>query len=264
MSEMKKGILAVSFGTCCTEAREKTIDRMEEEMRLRYPDRSCYRAISSDAVREEISLSGGSSIDDAEAALKRMAADGVNEVLIQPVFMIRGIEYDRLLQTARGCRPLFASVCMGDPLLAMREDRLQMIQIITQEIALPREETLVLMGHGSEHAGGSAYGSLDRQFKEMGYPHIFVGTVKGDPSFGTVMRRLKKRHTGHVTLAPLLMTAGEPALRDLAGEGEESWKNRLEAEGFPVTCIPRGLLEYPRVRNLILDHMESAEEIDMR
>ena len=40
----KQAILAVSFGTSYPETREKTIDRIEEDMRQAYPDDTVYRA----------------------------------------------------------------------------------------------------------------------------------------------------------------------------------------------------------------------------
>ena len=39
----KQAILAVSFGTSYPETREKTIDRIEEDMRQAYPDDTVYR-----------------------------------------------------------------------------------------------------------------------------------------------------------------------------------------------------------------------------
>ena len=37
----KQAILTVSFGTSYSETREKTIDRIEEDMRQAYPDDTC-------------------------------------------------------------------------------------------------------------------------------------------------------------------------------------------------------------------------------
>ncbi len=261
MTEIKKGVLAVSYGVCGREIREKTIDRMEADMRARYPDRLLYRAFTGDAVRTQIGQNEGLPFDDPAAAFKRMAADGINEVLVQPVFVTGGAENEKLIQTARGSRPLFASVFLGRPLMAMSGDRLQIVQIMTQTFALQRDEGLILMGHGSEHAGSSAYASLDRQFKDMGYPNVYVATQEGAPSYGTVMRKLKKTSLRKVTVTPLFMAADAGVADDLAGDQDESWKSRLETDGFSVTCSVRGLLEYPRVRNLLLDHMEQAEEV---
>ena len=46
----KKGLLAVSFGTSINEARERTIDVLEADMRSANPDRTLYRAWTSKMI----------------------------------------------------------------------------------------------------------------------------------------------------------------------------------------------------------------------
>ena len=49
------------------------------------------------------------------------------------------------------------------------------------------------MGHGTEHFANSIYAALDYQFKDTGYPNIFVGTVEGYPELENVKKLLKKQ-----------------------------------------------------------------------
>ena len=60
-------------------------------------------------------------------------------------------------------------------------------------------------------------------------------------------------------LAPLMIVAGDHAKSDMAGEGEESWKNQLQARGFDVIPVLKGLGEYPQVREMIAEHAKAAE-----
>ena len=57
-------------------------------------------------------------------------------------------------------------------------------------------------------------------------------------------------------------------LRKLAGEGthidnvpEDSWRRRLEAEGYETACVLTGLGEYPAVRALFVEHARQAEQL---
>ncbi len=261
MTEMRKGILAVSFGTSYEKAREKTLDRIEEDMRLRYPDRPLYRAWTSKIIREKIRQRDGIEIDDVSGALEKMAADGIHDVLVQPTFVISGHEYELMLKEVRSRRHLFARISVGSPLLTLNDDKIHVIEILVKELVPKRDEALVLMGHGSDHHANSVYASMGREFKNLGYPNVFVGTVEGTPTLGTVMRNLKKTNLKSVTLAPFMMVAGDHALNDLAGENENSWKNRFEEEGYPVKCILKGLGEYEGIRELLIEHMQRAEEI---
>ncbi len=261
MSEWKKGILVVSFGTSYEETRRKTLDRIEQDVQARYPDRPVCRAFTSGKIREKLRTRDGIEIPDVTGAMEKMAEDGINEVYIQPTFVIRGHEYDQMISEARSCRPLFARVFAGSPLLSLREDRTRVIQILAQELQLKKEQAYVLMGHSSDHPSNSVYASLDRELKTLGYPNIFLGTVEATPTFGTVMRKVKKLHPEQVVLAPFMMVAGNHALNDLAGEQEDSWKSRFEQEGFSVSCSMRGLGEYEEIRALLIEHLEEAAEL---
>ena len=44
-----------------------------------------------------------------------------------------------------------------------------------------------------------------------------------------------------------MLVAGDHALNDMAGDGPESWKSRLEAAGYETECVLHGLGENPAV-----------------
>jgi sirohydrochlorin cobaltochelatase len=52
--------------------------------------------------------------------------------------------------------------------------------------------------------------------------------------------------------------AGKHGAQDMAGPAADSWKSRLEAEGFSVMPDLRGLAEGPEFVELWLDRLEGA------
>ena len=114
------------------------------------------------------------------------------------------------------------------------------------------------MGHGTTHHANSVYAALDYQFKNSGSPNVYLGTVEAYPSMETILSMLREERPARITLAPFMIVAGEHARNDMAGEGEESWKKRLEKEGFEVACVMKGLGEYPAVRKLLARHLKEA------
>lgn len=76
------------------------------------------------------------------------------------------------------------------------------------------------------------------------------------------LRRLKERpQVRRVELRPLMTVAGDHAKNDLAGDEEDSWRRRLEAEGYETACVLTGLGEYPAVRALFVEHARQAEQL---
>ena len=76
--------------------------------------------------------------------------------------------------------------------------------------------------------------------------------MNGEPSLGTIIPRLDSLNPRKVILAPLMITAGSHAVRDLSGDSPDSWKSRLMRAGFSVECVMKGLGEYEAVRRLFV------------
>lgn len=259
MNHPTTGILIVSFGTSHADTRARTIQAIEEEVRKAYPDIPVYQAWTSHMIIRKLQDTTGESIPTVKEALDQMASDGIRQVYIQPTHIINGIENDRMIEDAQAFRDQFTSLSFGAPLLSSTEDLKETVRIIAKTYAgLNQDEALVLMGHGSDHDSNTAYAALDYLFKDMGYPHIHVGTVEAYPSLDQVFCRLKEHPARALHLAPLMIVAGDHARNDMAGESEDSWMSQCQKAGYPVTCHLKGLGEYPAIRRMFLSHLQAA------
>ena len=149
------------------------------------------------------------------------------------------------------------------PLLTAAEDYAALGRALMEALPAQRADTAVLyMGHGSEHQANSAYALMEYAFHDLGRKDVVIGTVEGYPGFGEALRRLKERpQVRRVELRPLMTVAGDHAKNDLAGDEEDSWRRRLEAEGYETVCVLTGLGEHPAVRALFVEHARQAEQL---
>ena len=76
-----------------------------------------------------------------------------------------------------------------------------------------------------------------------------------------VRSRLKRRQVRRVTLAPLMIVAGDHAKNDLAGDGPDSWKSILVRDGYEVEADLRGLGEVPAVQAQFAAHCLSGKPL---
>lgn len=258
MEQTKRAILVVSFGTSYADTCRKTIEQIENDIRDAYPQYRIYRAWTSGMIRRKLLKRDGVRIFDVKEAMEQMHADGITQVVVQPTHVINGIENDRMTADVHSCEQLFEHVVIGTPLLTSREDNERVIRAVAEELHPSDEETVVLMGHGTEHFSNSIYAALDYQFKDMGYSNIFMGTVESYPSFDTLMRQMSASEQKRLILAPFMIVAGDHATNDLAGEEDDSWKNQFEQAGFSVQCVLKGLGEYPAIRQVLLEHTRTA------
>ena len=84
-------------------------------------------------------------IDTVSEALKRMAADGMEDVIVQPTHIINGIENDRMMEDLMENMSLFKRIRVGKPLLSSVEDYKKSIHAVMAETELRDGEMLVLM-----------------------------------------------------------------------------------------------------------------------
>lgn len=256
---MKKGILIVSFGTSHLDTLEKTIAVIEREAAEKFPRAGVYRAFTSSVIIRKLKRTAGLAVDTVGEALERMAADGVEEVIVQPTHIINGIENDAMMESLMEHMGLFRQIRAGKPLLSTVDDYKKSVHAVMTETELDLDEMLVLMGHGTDHHANSAYPTLEYTFHALGYTQVLVGTVESFPELNNVMARLEISGKKKAVLMPFMLVAGDHAKNDMAGE-EDSWKSRLEEEGYEVRVILKGLGELEGIRKIFLEHIEEAAE----
>ncbi len=253
-------ILAVSFGTSHADTREKTIDRIEEDIQKAYPDDKVYRAWTSKMIIKKIWNRDGVKIFNVKEAMEQMKADGIKNVLVQPTHVINGIENDLMQEDVKAYADAFESISFGTPLLTTEEDNIRVAKAVAEDLQPGKENALVLMGHGTSHYANSVYAALDYRFKDMGYDNIFLGTVEAYPSLVSLMKQVHAYHPKKVILAPFMIVAGDHAKNDLSSEEEDSWRSQFEKEGFQVECLLKGLGENETIRQIFIDHIEEARK----
>ena len=253
-------ILAVSFGTSHADTREKTIDRIEEDIRKAYPDDKVYRAWTSKMIIKKIWNRDGVKIFNVKEAMEQMKADGIKNVLVQPTHVINGIENDLMQEDVKAYADAFESISFGTPLLTTEEDNIRVAKAVAEDLQPGKENALVLMGHGTSHYANSVYAALDYRFKDMGYDNIFLGTVEAYPSLVSLMKQVHAYHPKKVILAPFMIVAGDHAKNDLSSEEEDSWRSQFEKEGVQVECLLKGLGENETIRQIFIDHIEEARK----
>lgn len=246
---MKKAIIEASFGTSHTDALENSVLALKRTFEERFPDYEVFVALTSKMVLSALKKQG-ISFDTADEMLARLKEDSFDEIIIQPTHIIPGIEYEMLLNAAEKFKGDFVGIKVGEPLLESKTDMEKVCRIIAEKFP---DETVVLMGHGTEHSANEAYTEFRKVCTELGFDNIYTATVEAEPTLDDVIGELKLCGKKKVTVMPLMLVAGDHAKNDMAGE----WKEQLEAAGFEVNCVLKGLGEYPEIREIYCEHIKN-------
>lgn len=254
-----KAILIVSFGTSYEDTRKLTIEAIEHDIERACPDYHIYRAWTSKMIMAKLLKRDGIKISNVREAMERMTVDGITDVIVQPTHVLNGIENDFMKEDALFYKKYFSSITFGNPLLTTEADNTAVVAAITQEFStLAKTEALVLMGHGTTHFSNSVYAGLNYQLCDLGYSNIFIGTVESYPAIASMLSSVKEYQAERVILAPFMIVAGDHAKNDMASDKEDSWRTHFEQAGYPVSCVLKGLGEYPAIRDLFVTHVKEA------
>lgn len=246
-------LLVVSFGTSFNDSRVADIKGIEDALQAANPDWSVRRAFTAQIIINHIQARDGEKIDNMQQALDRAVANGVKNLVIQPTHLMRGAEYDELMEDVEAYKDKFESVKVAEPLLGevgsdatiINADKAAVAEAITAEaVAAAGYDSLdaakadgaafVFMGHGTSHTAKVSYSQMQTQMGQLGYDNIFIGTVEGEPedtACEAVINAVAEAGYKEVILRPLMVVAGDHASNDMAGDDEDSWKSMFTASG---------------------------------
>lgn len=257
--EKKEAMLVVSFGTSHRNTLEENIAAIEKDISANFPGIAFRRAFTSGMIIKKLKERDGLSIDNTAEAMERLCSERFTHVTVQPTHIMNGNEYEKMLSEAEPYRDRI-ELSFGAPLLTSLEDFRAAASAIMHSIApAAANEAILFMGHGTEHYANAAYCQFEYFLHDMGANRTFVGTVEGYPRLEEVINRLERHpEIKRLRLYPLMIVAGDHAVKDMAGDEEDSWKTVLSSMGYEVECILQGLGENPGIRRIFAEHALSA------
>ncbi len=245
-------IVVAAFGTT-TRARA-TYDFFEEQLRKKLPAK--YRglrvewAFTSEIVRERANKKF------ARAGLKKryksvaqvisdLENEGYRKIVVQPLHIFPGIEYESLLKMVEGLRMAFQDfnleIEVGTPLLLHWEGMEKVLESVAKDFLPPEKGCNVLVAHGTGETDNQAnitYLGLDRLLK-LHYTNVVVGSVEGIVTRDYALETAKKCPGKRIRFIPFMYVAGDHIMNDIMGQepgddGELSWALEMKKAGFEV------------------------------
>ena len=247
-----QAILVVSFGTSYNDSRDKTIGAIETAAAEAFPEYEVRRAFTSQIIIDKLKERDNLEIDNVTEALDRAVADGIKTLIVQPTHLMNGYEYTY--------RDKFEKIALGEPLLTSEEDFRAVAETITSETSSydDGKTAICFMGHGTEADSNQVYTKMQQTLAAMGKDAYYIGTVEAEPTLEDVMAAMKDKGYSRVVLEPLMVDAGDHANNDMAGDEEDSWKSQLQASGYEVECVLKGLGEFEGIQDIYTDHIRAA------
>jgi sirohydrochlorin cobaltochelatase len=261
---MKKAILVVSFGTSHLDALKNSIEKIENKIKDEFKEYEVFRAFTAHRIIKKLKERDNLNILTPEEALEDLKSRGFEEVIVQPLHLIPGEEFDYIKGVVEHIKDDFSSIKLGRPIFfyqgmnGLPEDYTIFIDSIKD--VFKGEESVILFGHGTEHPANAVYGMLQTVLVDEDYENVFVATVEGYPTIENVVKKLKKKGIKKAKLVPLLIVCGDHAKNDMASDEEDSLKSKLQKEGIEVSLYMHGLGEFDNFEELYINRIYDSIE----
>ena len=268
---MKQAIVVVGFGVGDAQVKKRCIDSLLEDLSRSFGEAyDIYEAWTSDFLRRKMAKEGYI-YPNLAGVLENLKAQSYEIVAVMPTHLTPGEEWQKkIMPVLKEYEAAFPHLGFMEPVLAAAspEDFASItedIQAFFQLEDLADGEELVLMGHGSPHYHNPVYEYLQSFADKQKWPvHIGVVEPEDYPNQQDVINRLLAKGCQKVYLRPLLLAGGNHATYDLAGEQEDSWKNRLSQAGLEVRYSTKGLGEYEAFRGLYVKKLADFLQSNMK
>ncbi|MBC8059563.1 MAG: sirohydrochlorin cobaltochelatase, partial [Clostridiaceae bacterium] len=257
-------------GTTYEDTRKLTIDKIEERIGDTFREYEIRRAFTAHRIINVLKLRDGVFVDTPEEALNKLMVEGFEEVIVQPLHLIPGEEYQYVMKVVENFKKSFKKISAGRPALFFKGFENQLpddyeILVKSIETIIPNRGITVFMGHGSAHSANACYSCLQLVLQDRGFNNVYIANVEGYPDIQNVISKIKISQTveakkKEVTLIPLMLVSGDHARNDMAGEEEDSFKNLLLKAGFKVNLYLHGLGELQDFQDIYLKHIEDVIE----
>ncbi|MDA3731895.1 sirohydrochlorin cobaltochelatase [Niameybacter massiliensis] len=250
---MKKAILVVSFGTSYLEQKKESIDPCIHAIEEAFSDWDVYESFSSSFLRKRLLKEHNLKMLSPEESMETLQQEGYEKVIIQPLFLIEGIEYDKLLelQQAYEGETGIHQVAVGKALLSTQQDYTKVVKEL-EDLYSGLDSDLLLLGHGTTHQAHASYAQL-REMLDKTTLNCIVTTLEDRSHLEMLPFKNEK-----VTVVPFMLVAGMHILRDVMGDHEESFKYGLEQMGKQVEVVKKGLGSYTSTRAVYIGHIQNV------
>lgn len=253
------GILLVTFGSSYPQA-QNTYKFIESKVKAAFPNTPVYLAYTSKKIRHKLAKQG-IKVDSPELALAKMLDQGFTQVVVQSLHIIPGEEFNYLKQVVKNFANLpkgFKKIVLGKPLLYSTEDLKKVVDALYPYLPnLKKQEALLFMGHGTEHAADVYYSALNYWLAKKN-KNLFLATVEGTLSLDSLLPQLIQKQVKKVYLMPFMSVVGDHANNDLAGKEKDSWANLLKKHHIEPKPYLKGLGEMEKVVAIWIKHLKEA------
>ena len=258
----KPAIVIATFGT--SSRAKMPLALFEAAVEKQFPDYKVFWAYTSEILCRKLAL------PSIQETLAKVETAGYRKVVVQPLHVFPGTEYQQLAETCEYFPGL--RVFLSETLFHRWNFVTDSLQIIEQDFLAADQGVNILALHGTPLTADPVnivYLGLEKLVADR-YPNVLAASIEGIPNQNAVFAKIERDALAntyqHARIIPVMYFAGMHAEQDLMGS-TNSWRAALEQMGFTVDCpvvtqdkkeFYKGLAHYPELIAFFMDRLQRS------
>lgn len=250
----RDGILIITHGSSDLAADLAFSDLLYAELKEKYPGALVCQAYSAPKTLQRLDRDRTQTpVNTVPELLDYMQAEGVTDLYVLAANLNPCKKYSRVVGMIEPCRSAFSSVRISPPLLNREKDPAEIagvLSCILKDASSPDTDLIVLAAHTANDEITALWQPvIDRLQKNCIVP-IRLIFHNGEPGFSDLLSDLSTAAGNqNIVVVPMMLFGGRHLQKDLMAE-KGSLSAMLKQAGHNVTVSPKGLGEYPAIREM--------------
>ncbi len=261
----KPAIIIAAFGT--SSRAELPLALFQTAVEKQFPGYEIFWAYTSEIICRKLAL------PTVKEMLAKVEAAGFRRVVVQPLHVFPGTEYQQLAETCEYFPGL--RVVLSETLFHRWDFVKNCLAVIEKEFLTADQGLNILALHGTPITADPVnivYLGLEKLVTDR-YLNVLAVSIEGIPDHEAVMAKIERDKLADkyktARIIPVMYFAGMHAEKDLMGT-ENSWRTKLEKIGFTVDCpmieqegkdFYKGLAYYPELISFFMDRLQRSLQL---
>ncbi len=288
----RKAILLAHFGTSFLSALP-SLQNIQRQVKDAFPGVEVRMCFTSNMIRNIWSarrrnpqkwLEQGVSeevlyVQSFLGAVGTLQSDNYRTIIVQPTHMYHGEQYEDLksyvnaLQSIRTIKDVwspFEKLVLSRPALGTYgitydylDDLGEVVSVVGHDIRKAEDmgASMLYVAHGNDFFSSGVFNEMLAVLRRNNPATVVhIGMVEGFPGVDEMLEELRKEGVRKVFMKPFMITAGDHAHHDIDNEEPDSWRGRLEAEGYEVVTEMEGMGSNDRFALLFVERIRQTAE----
>ena len=250
----RNGILIITHGSSDLAADLAFSDLLYAELKEKYPGALVCQAYSAPKTLQRIDREKTQTpVNTVPDMLAYMQAEGVTDLYVLAANLNPCKKYSRVVGMIEPCRSAFSSVRISPPLLNSEGDPVKIAGVLSrimEDAASPDTDLAVLAAHTANDEITALWQPVMELLQKDCAVPVRLIFHNGKPGFSDLLTDLSSdAGSQNIVVVPMMLFGGRHLQKDLMAE-KGSLSAMLKEAGHNVTVLPKGLGEYPAVREL--------------